>query len=275
MTQRNHHTAPLQFLGKDKSGVVLQLRLLWQHREASSWREDSADSSLLNPPAMPQWLDFETRLRPAVFPFRSRCLPAENRPEKQRIPMAWTLMQGLPGRCRATGAHSLSLHSTQLHRHRPAAERALPQRDQRPPSQSRRHEAWFSASIHAGHRGLIRLLLPEFEFPAGPGLQIRRGDRRQGAIYARERVRRAVSRECQSAGCLAPQQRRSGAGTARHSGGIRIRGSVHQSKKEPQVHLFHGPHWWALGFQGIFCAPGHEWKEPKKGCWQNPVWGLR
>lgn len=30
----NHHsgTPPLQFLGKDKSGVVLQLRLLWQHR---------------------------------------------------------------------------------------------------------------------------------------------------------------------------------------------------------------------------------------------------
>lgn len=188
--------------------------------------------------------------------------------------MAWTLMQGLP-RCRATGAYLLSLHSTQLHRHRPAAERALPQRDQRPPSQSRRHEAWFSTFIHAGHRGLIRLLLPEFEFPAGPGLQIRRGDRGQGAVYACERLRGAVPCECQSAGCLAPKQRGSGARTARHSRGIWIWGSVHQSEEEPQVHFFHGPHRRALGFQGIVCASGHEWKEPKKGCWEDLVWGLR
>ena len=188
--------------------------------------------------------------------------------------MAWTLMQG-PPRCRATGAHSPSLHSTQLHRHRPAAERALPQRDQRPPSQSRRHEAWFSAFIHAGHRGLIRLLLPEFEFPAGPGLQIRRGDRGQGAVYACERLRGAVPCECQSAGRVAPEQRGSGAGAARHRGGIWIRGSVRQSEEEPQVHFFHGPHGRALGFQGIVRASGHEWKESQKGCWEDLVWGLR
>lgn len=40
-TEKHHSgTPPLQFLGKDKSGVVLQLRLLWQHRGASSGGEN-------------------------------------------------------------------------------------------------------------------------------------------------------------------------------------------------------------------------------------------
>ncbi|KAF3706500.1 Pro-neuregulin-2, membrane-bound isoform [Channa argus] len=41
----NHHsgTPPLQFLGKDKSGVVLQLRLLWQHRPREPCRNANSD----------------------------------------------------------------------------------------------------------------------------------------------------------------------------------------------------------------------------------------
>ncbi len=166
--------------------------------------------------------------------------------KKQRIPMAWTLTQGLPRR-RATGAYSQSLQpSTQLHRHRPAA---LPQRDHRPSSQSRRHEeAWFGTLIHAAHRGLLRLLLPESGFPAGPGLQIRRGDWGQGAVRASERLSGAVQCECQSPGRVAAKQRGSGAGAARHRGGIWLGGSVRQSEEESQVYIFHGPNWWTLGF---------------------------
>lgn len=189
--------------------------------------------------------------------------------------MAWTLTQGLPRR-RATGAYLQSLPSTQLHRHRPAAERALPQRDHRPSSQSRRHEeAWFGTLIHAAHRGLLRLLLPEFEFPAGPGLQIRRGDWRQGAVRASERIRGAVQCECQSPGRVAAEQRGSEAGAARHRGGIWLRDFVRQSEKESQVYIFHGPDWRALGFQSILRSLRYEWEESEKGCWQDLVWRLR
>lgn len=148
-----HHC---NFGGKDKSGVVLQLRLLWQHRGGHLVDGgESADSSLvasLRCLSREQGPDRKTQPSPRGFsstptpqthtPFQELLFthwkPLEKKP---RIPMAWTLMQGLPRR-RATGAHSPSLHPTQLHhRHRPAAEVALPQRDQRPPSQSRRHEA--------------------------------------------------------------------------------------------------------------------------------------
>ncbi len=158
----------------------------------------------------------------------------------------------------------------------PSAPRALQQRRRPPLSHSRRHEeAWSGAFLHARHRGLLRLLRPEFGFAAGPGLPIGRGDRRRGELASRERLRGALQCECQSAGRVAGEQRRAGARAARHRRGIRLRGSVRGGGEAPQIYIFHGPYGGPFSIQSVVCSSGQHREDPQERCGEHIVWRLR